>query len=501
MLQVTSPGRRRPSRKKSPAPLPPGFISPGSGDPSTTGEPRRLGRSDRSVRRSGSLDNILCNFGDDSESPVPPPRIKRRQRIGLADIRGGKKSGSDSASASGSESPDRGRYAYRKQGLGNVVAAASHDKYDLATEPSYLNNTAVGNYDFALSNNNNNISSSLHTSYLEKLAEMEQKKLELERLRRKYTGRMTGSGSSDLLHSNAYLDVGVGEGDEASLHEDIPIEYQNVEFNQPFSHTSTTFSTNIGAHGYPSTHSEDNVKTVLRFDKEQEDSNHFTDTRQTSSPERDSFSRIKETSLSPERSHLTRFKDAPSSSTKQNAKNNASKVVLNFNEDQDDSQSYEDVILLNKKKIGDDEPIPQTFIDGREEVDTWAQSVDARIRERTGGQADARVRDGTGVRAEASASALARESQAAGASSPPKTNRFSLHLDTSTQLYQPGVDVSPRSGPSAPDQPYKPGLDVSPRSGMTAEEEYTMSNRQTTGENITKGTKISQVLYHCIFMG
>ncbi len=467
---VTSPGRRRPSRKKSPAPLPPGFVSPGSADPSTTGKYGDLGRSDRSVRRSGSLDNILSNFGDDSEGPVPPPRIKRRQRIGLADIRGGKKSGSDSASASGSESPDRGRYAYRKQGLGNVVAAASHDKYDLATEPSYLTTTA-GNYDFALTNDNNNIPSSLQTSYLEKLAEMEQKKLELERLRRKYTGRMTGSGTSDMLHSNAYLDVGVGEGDEASLHEDTTVEYQNVELSQPFSHSSTTFTTNIGAHGYPSSHIEDNVKTVLRFDREQDDSNKFLENKQISSPERDSLrSRIKETSLSPERSHLTRFKDTPTSiATKHNANNNASKVVLNFNEDHDDSQSYEDVILLNKKKIGDDDPpIPQTFIDGREEVDTWAQSVDARGPDRPGLQAET--------------SALARESQAAGASNPSKTNRFSLHLDTSTQLYQPGVDVSPRSG-------------------MTAEEEYTMSNRLATGDNITKGIKyIWSIMFIYLFV-
>ena len=342
---ITSPNKppRKPSRKKSPAPPPPVDIAPfGSVD--------NLGRYDRvrppgsSLQRAGSLEDILHN---NENSPVPPPRIKRKQRMRLADIRGKSRSGSDN---SGSDSPERRR---------RNIPTQSSSSY-LANPPG----ATATEYD--------------HLTQLE--LEMEARKRELERMRLKYAGHL----GADTQQSEVYLDLGGESSDFDNRHE---ISYQNVEYSSP------TRATRGG----------DTLKTTLRFDDGQDDSSHqYTNVEYTSSSSRHGLD--------------ARSQDRQNKSNN-NAGSSSSKVVLSFNDDQDDTKSYEDVVLLSKKQLGEEgEPIPQTFIDGREEMDTWDQSYDR------------------------------------------QNVRVVLDLDTD-QYGSPAIG------------------NISPRSGMTAEEEYIIGNR------------------------
>ena len=354
---ATSPSKppRKPSRKKSPAPPPPLDIPPfGSVD--------NLGRYDQvrppssSLRRAGSLEDVLHN---DENSPVPPPRIKRKQRMRLADIRGKSRSGSDN---SGSDSPERRR---------RENPAHSHLPKGATT----------GQYD--------------HLRQLE--LEMEARKRELERMRLKYAGHVP----TDSHQSEVYLDLG---GESSDFDDRREVTYQNVEFSSPL-HAASSVS--------------DTLKTVLRLD----DDGH------------DDLSHDSNTNV--EHSSTSLGLGAESQDRQNKSNNNASistssKVVLSFNDDQDDTKSYEDVVLLSKRRLGEEgEPIPQTFIDGRAEIDTWDRSYDG------------------------------------------QNARIVLDLD-SHQYNSPAIG------------------NISPRSGMTAEEEYIIVNRERNPrENVMTGGRLT----------
>ncbi len=372
---ATSPSKppRRPSRK-SPAPPPPvdipPFRSPASPSrgavpaaaprppspedlPDVFGSVDNLGRYDQlrppgssSRRRAGSLENILQpiaaqqqqQLGDeDPNDPIAPPRIRRKQRMRLSDIRGKSRSGSENSET---ESPERWRRGIppRSGHLATGAASGSDSLSELELE-------------------------------------MEARKRELDRMRQKFSARR----GADLHQSDAYLDVG-GDSSDSTQHE---VSYHNMEVNSPTRRTNT------------------NLKTVLRFDEDHDDS------------------------VRPYKPFIgsSRTRDQNKSSNN----NASSKVVLSFTEDQDDSRTYDGVVLLSKRRLGEDgvpapapgPAPPRTFIDGRPEVDTW---------DRGGG-------DGPGP--------------------------GPLHLD-----------VDPRYGSSSPAIG-----NISPRSGMTAEEEYVIGGR------------------------
>ena len=356
---VTSPRKppRKPSRKKSPAPPPPLDIPPfGSVD--------NLGRYDQvrppgsSLRRAGSLEDILHH---DENSPVPPPRIKRKQRMRLADIRGKSRSGSDNSE---SESPERWR---------RDISAQSH----------LAKGAASGQYD--------------HLRQLE--LEMEARKRELERMRLKYAGNLP----TDSHQSEVYLDLG---GESSDFDDRRGVTYQNVEFSSPSLHATSSRS--------------DTLKTVLRLDEDD-------DGGQDSIPHE--YTNVEFNS----RSGLgARSQDRQNKSNNNASLSTSSKVVLSFNDDQDDTKTYEDVVLLSKKRLGEDrDPIPQTFIDGRAEMDTWDRSFDG------------------------------------------QNARVVLDLDAD-QYSTPAIG------------------NISPRSGMTAEEEYIIANRERNArENITTGGRLT----------
>ena len=353
---ATSPSKppRKPSRKKSPAPPPPLDIPPfGSVD--------NLGRYDQvrppgsSLRRAGSLEDVLHN---DENSPVPPPRIKRKQRMRLADIRGKSRSGSDN---SGSDSPERRRR-------------------EIPSHSRLAKGATAGQYD--------------HLRQLE--LEMEARKRELERMRLKYAGHVP----TDTHQSEVYLDLG---GESSDFDDRREITYQNVEFSSPLHATSS---------------GGDTLKTVLRLDDDAHDdlSHEYTN--------------VEYSSILPGFGAETQ--DRQNKSNNNASISTSSKVVLSFNDDQDDTKSYEDVVLLSKKRLGEEgEPIPQTFIDGRAEIDTWDRSYDG------------------------------------------QNARVVLDLD-SDQYSNPVIG------------------NISPRSGMTAEEEYIIASRERNPrENVTTGGRLT----------
>ena len=345
---------RKPSRKKSPAPPPPLDIPPfGSVD--------NLGRYDQvrppgsSLRRAGSLEDVLHN---DENSPVPPPRIKRKQRMRLADIRGKSRSGSDN---SGSDSPERRRR-------------------EIPSHSRLAKGATAGQYD--------------HLRQLE--LEMEARKRELERMRLKYAGHVP----TDTHQSEVYLDLG---GESSDFDDRREITYQNVEFSSPLHVASSGGNT---------------LRTVLRLDDDgHDDLSH-------------EYTNVEYSSTLPDFGAETQ--DRQNKSNNNASVSTSSKVVLSFNDDQDDTKSYEDVVLLSKKRLGEEgEPIPQTFIDGRAEIDTWDRSYDG------------------------------------------QNARVVLDLD-SDQYSNPVIG------------------NISPRSGMTAEEEYIIASRERNPrENVTTGGRLT----------